>query len=439
MRPPRRSTTEPDPGWVLSGPVTSPRDRTGPHTERPGEVDEHGAAWRAGPSRRERLAAQRARQRAEAARRRRRFAVVALAALVLLGVVVGGGAYLLGSAFFDDDYDGPGTGDVVVRVIDGDSTSQIGAMLERRGVVASAGAFTSAAGDDDRVLAVQPGYYQMSSRMSAEAAVARLLDPAARVGKLEIRGGTQLDDTRTPDGRTSPGVLSLVAQASCARVDGERRCLSVDDLRRTMAETDPADLGVPAWAVDDVRRADPNRRLEGLIAPGVYDVAPGTSAGDVLRELLADSIPRLEAGGLADAQAKVGLAPYQALVVSSLVEKEGITPDMPEVARVIYNRLAGQQRLELDSTVNYPLDVQALRTTAEARATPGPYNSYAAAGLPPTPIAAPGKAAVSAALAPEPGPWLFFVRCKTDGTSCFATTLAEHQENVRQAIAAGAF
>ena len=83
--------------------------------------------------------------------------------------------------------------------------------------------------------------------------------------------------------------------------------------------------------------------------------------------------------------------------------------------------------------------MQAQRTTAEARATQGPYNSYAVAGLPPTPIAAAGKAALTAALAPEPGPWLFFVRCRTDGTSCFATTLAEHQNNVRQAIASGAF
>jgi UPF0755 protein len=391
------------------------------------------------PTRREELAARRARQRAAAARRRRRLALLVLAALVLLGVIVGGGAYLVGSAFFDDDYDGPGSGDVVVRVIDGDSTSQIGAMLERRGVVASVGAFTHAARADPRVLAVQPGYYEMRSRMSGADAVARLVDPSARVGRLEVRGGTQLDDTRSPDGTTAPGVLSLISQASCAQVDGSRSCVSVEDLRRTMTETDPADLGVPAWAVEDVRKVAPQRRLEGLVAPGVYDVAPGTSAADVWRELLAASRPRLEAGGLADAAAKVGYTPYQVLVISSLVEKEAITPDMPEVARVVYNRLAGRQRLELDSTVNYPLDVQALRTTSEARSTVGPYNTYAVAGLPPTPIAAPGKAALAAALGPEQGPWLFFVRCRTDGTSCFATNLAEHQENVKQAIASGAF
>ena len=76
---------------------------------------------------------------------------------------------------------------------------------------------------------------------------------------------------------------------------------------------------------------------------------------------------------------------------------------MPKVARVLYNRLGAGQRLQLDSTVNYPLDLQALRTNADDRAKPGPYNSYAVAGLPPTPIAAPGKAAVEAALAPGRG------------------------------------
>lgn len=370
-------------------------------------------------------------------RRRRRIGVLVLAVVVLLGVI-GGGAYYVGSSFFDKDYDGTGTGDVIVQVVAGDSTNQIGQMLTRRGVVASSGAFRSAAADDSRILAIQPGYYQMSGQMSAESAVARLVDPAARVGRLEVRGGTQLDDTRSPDGTTAPGVLSLISQASCGQIDGQRRCVSVDDLRATMSTTDPGELGAPAWALDDIRKAEPARRFEGLVSPGIYDIAPGTAAADVWRELLAASVPRLEAAGIGDAAARAGVTPYQALIISSLVEKEGITPDMPRVARVVYNRLAANQRLELDSMVNYPLDVQALRTTAEARAKVGPYNSYAVAGLPPTPIAAAGKAAMAAALGPEPGPWLFFVRCKPDGTSCFGTTLAEHQDNIRQAIANGA-
>jgi UPF0755 protein len=205
-----------------------------------------------------------------------------------------------------------------------------------------------------------------------------------------------------------------------------------------MSTADLGELGVPAWARDDVAKADPRRRLEGLLVPGVYDVAPGTPALDVLRGLLATSATRLEADGLVSGAQQLGYSPYKVLIVSSLVEKEGITNDMPKVARVLYNRLGAGQRLQLDSTVNYPLDLQALRTNADDRAKPGPYNSYAVAGLPPTPIAAPGDDAVEAALSPVDGPWQYFVRCQTDGTSCFAETLDEHNANIALAVRNGA-
>jgi UPF0755 protein len=413
-------------GWDRPPPAPPQRSaaRAGDPTERLAVV----------PSRRDALATRRATSRG----RRKRVGVLVLAVLLLLGAVVGGGIYLFSSVFATPDFDGTGEGDVVVRVHDGDTITQIGTELAQRGVVASKGAFTEAAAEDDRIRAVQPGYYQLKLRMSGSSAVALMLDPAARVGQLEIRGGVQLDDTRAPDGTVVPGVLSLIAKSTCATIGGTQKCVSVDELRRTMAETDPAALGVPAWALDAVSRADPVRRLEGLLVPGRYDVAPGTPALDVLKGLLTTSAARLEATGLVAGAQAIGSRPYDVLIISSLVEKEGITADMPKVARVIYNRLGGGQRLELDSTVNYPLDLQALRTSAANRAQPGPYNSYAAPGLPPTPISAPGRDAIAAALAPATGPWFFFVRCQTDGTSCFATTLQEHQANVALAEKNGA-
>jgi UPF0755 protein len=372
-------------------------------------------------------------------RGRRRLLVFLLAVLLLLGAVVGGGLYLY-TSMFTPDFDGPGTGSVIVRVQDGDTTRQIGRELTDQGVVAGAAAFINAAeADGDRARSIQPGYYQLRSRMSGEAAVELLLDPASRVGQLEIRGGVQLDDTRAPDGTVAPGVLSLIAQATCLTVDGAQRCVSVDELRAAMIGTDPAQLGVPSWALADVAKADPRRRLEGLLVPGRYDVQPGLPAADVLRSLLETSATRLDASGLVAGAQSIGTTPYQVLVISSLVEKEAITPDMAKVARVIYNRLGAGRRLELDSMVNYPLDLQALRTTEADRAQPGPYNSYVVAGLPPTPISAPGKEAIAAALAPAPGPWLYFVRCQTDGTSCFAETFAEHDANVALARTNGAF
>lgn len=372
-------------------------------------------------------------------RGRRRVLVFLLAAMLMLGVAGGGALYLYRSVS-TPDYDGPGHGDVIVQVRAGDTTRQIGRSLVARDVVASADAFVNAADDEgDRVRSVQPGFYQLRSQMSGAEAVELLLDPSSRVGQLDIKGGVQLDDTRAPDGTVAPGVLSLISRATCSTTNGEQHCVSADELRTAMADTDPAQLGVPSWALDDVAAADPRRRLEGLLVPGRYDVPPGQPAADVLRGLLATSVARLEASGLVAGAQGTGYTPYQLLIISSLVEKESIIPDMPKVARVIYNRLDADRRLELDSMVNYPLDLQALRTTPQDRATPGPYNSYLVTGLPPTPIAAPGKTAIAATLAPEPGPWLYFVRCQPDGTSCFAATFEEHDANVAEAAANGAF
>ncbi len=391
------------------------------------------------PSRREELAARRTQLRHQARRRRRRLLAAGLAAVLLAAGVLGGGYLLYREFDGPPDYTGEGGGNVVVQVAEGATGAQIGGALRRADVVKSVEAFTAAAADEPRVRSVQPGYYRMRRQMSGRSAVALLLAPDSRVGQLEIRGGVQLDDTSNPDGSIVPGVLSLIADATCADLDGERRCVTQDELRETMSTADLAELGVPVWAREDVAEAEPRRRLEGLLVPGRYDVAPGTPALEVLRGLLATSVTRLESDGLVSGAREIGYTPYKVLVVSSLVEKEGITPDMPKVARVLYNRLGSGQRLQLDSTVNYPLDLQALRTTAADRAKPGPYNSYAVAGLPPTPIAAPGKEAIAAALAPAEGTWQYFVRCRTDGASCFADTLEEHNANVAEAVRNGAF
>jgi UPF0755 protein len=391
------------------------------------------------PSRREELAARRAELKFRARRRRRRLLAAAVAVLLLAGGVLGGGYLLYREFDGPPDYAGDGGANVVVQVEQGATGAQIGAALQRADVVKSVEAFTDAAADDSRVRSVQPGYYRMRTQMSGRSAVALLLAPDSRVGQLEIRGGVQLDDTSNPDGTVVPGVLSLISSATCVDMDGQRRCVTQDQLREVMSTTDLATMGVPTWARDDVAKAEPRRRLEGLLVPGRYDVEPGTPALEVLRGLLATSVTRLESEGLLSGAREIGYAPYKVLIVSSLVEKEGITPDMPKVARVLYNRLGAGQRLQLDSTVNYPLDLQALRTNAGDRAKPGPYNSYAVAGLPPTPIAAPGKDAIEAALAPTEGPWQYFVRCHSDGSSCFAETLEEHNANVAEAVKNGAF
>ncbi len=376
-----------------------------------------------------------------ATRSRRRLLWPGIALLMVIALV--GGVFFardLFSVVFPPDYDGPGTGRVVVEVADGASTRAIGEELATADVVASARAFGTAAEEDPDGRGIQPGFYQLRRQMSAAGAVDALLDPASRVGRLDVRSGTQLDDTVGAGNATVPGVLSQIAQSTCTTDDaGAMQCASVADVRAAMTNTDPAALGVPSWALDGVRRADPARRLEGLLAPGTYDIAPGTSARDALAQVVRASVPRLEAGGLVAQADAAGRSPYDVLVVASLAEKEGVVGDFGKVSRVIYNRLAVPMRLQLDSTVNYPLDRQMLLTTPFDRATPGPYNTYLNLGLMPTPIGAVSPEALHAALEPTPGPWVYFVKCELDGQSCFAVSPTEHDANRRLAQERGVY
>ena len=381
-------------------------------------------------------------QRAAVRRRRRKRVLTTFVLLVLLAGLAAGAWYgwrqLRGIGEIAD-YPGTGESDVIVEVADGATTAQIGTELARSDVVASGAGFVRAATGNAKIRSVQPGYYRLKSKMSAASAVARLTDPAVRVGQLEIRGGMQLDDVKLPSGEAVAGILSLVSKASCADLNGQSTCVPVDVLRDTMVKTEPAALGVPDWAQQAAAGAEPGRRLEGLVMPGRYNLRPGLSAVELLKSLLTSSTLRLQAAGLPGTSESTGFTPYQVLVIASLVEKEGITGDFGKVSRVIYNRLAQPMALKFDSTINYPLDRQEIRTTDDDRATPGPYNTYLNLGLPPTPIAAASDKAIGAAIGPEPGGWLYFNKCETDGRSCFAQTEEEHRRNVDDARARGVF
>ncbi|MGH3901486.1 MAG: endolytic transglycosylase MltG [Pseudonocardiaceae bacterium] len=381
------------------------------------------------------------RERRQALERRRRRIVLGAVAVVLV-LAVGGilfGIRQLEALRQTPDYAGAGGAAAVVQVEDGQSLSAIAAALVRRDVVASVRAFTLAAEADPRVQAVQPGYYQLREQMSGSAAVARLQEPAARVGRLEIRGGEQLDDVGLPDGRTVPGLLTEISRASCAVNGGTSTCVSSEELRTAMSETDLVQLEVPTWAIDPMSRVEPRRRLEGLLVPGNYDVRPGSSAVELLQQVAGTSVARLLAAGFPASAAGAGYGAYEVLVIASVIEREAITSDFGRVSRVIYNRLAAGMSLQMDSTINYPLALQQARTSDADRARPGPYNTYLNVGLPASPIGSPSAAAISAALNPEPGGWLYFVKCQRDGTSCFSVTIEEHGAAVRDAAARGAF
>lgn len=383
-------------------------------------------------------------ERARANRKRRqRRNLTALSIVVLVAMVVGVG--LLGSKMWhgmfgnnSGDYEGDGVKDVVVQVHSGDSTTAIGKTLQEGGIVATSQGFVDAAKGNSAIAEIQPGFYKMRTEIPAANAVARLADPQNRVGKLVIPEGRQLDDIAdVKSNAVTKGVFSLIADATCVTLDGEQKCgISADDLKKAAAAADPTALSIPAWAIDAVKAlgAD-HRRIEGLIAPGTWNVDPSAPAQETLSALIAASAAQYEQNGLLAAGNAENLSPYQILVVASLVQRESKPQDFAKVARVIYNRLIApdHRRLEFDSTVNYSLDRQEVATTDADRARPTPWNTYVRDGLPATPICAPGQPALSAAESPVPGDWLYFVTVDLQGTTLFTHDYQQHLANIELA------
>lgn len=374
-------------------------------------------------------------------RRRRNLTVLSVAALIVVLI----GAVFLGSRLWHgmfggnaSDYAGDGVADVVVQVHNGDSTTAIGKTLQDAGVVATPQAFVDAAAGNAGISAIQPGFYKVRTEIPGSNAVARLVDPTNRVGLLTIPEGLQLDDVA--DVKTnvvSKGIFSLIADATCVDLDGERKCgTTVDALKQAAGATDPAALSIPTWATEPIKAlGDDHRRIEGLIAPGTWNVDPSAPAQDLLGTLIGASTAQYEQSGLLDAGNSENLSPYQVLVVASLVQRESKPQDFPKVARVIYNRLIApdHRRLEFDSTVNYSLDRIEIATTDADRARNTPWNTYVRDGLPATPICSPGAPALAAAEQPQPGDWLYFVTIDMQGTTNFTRDYQQHLANIELA------
>ncbi|OBH01422.1 aminodeoxychorismate lyase [Mycobacterium sp. E2699] len=378
------------------------------------------------------------RNRAERGKKRRRAVgrAVFLVFVVIAVVAVFVGTRLWNTVFGSgDDYTGNGKRDIVIQIQSGDSTTMVGETLHNQGVVATVRAFVNAAHGNAAINSIQPGYYRMRTEIPAANAVARLADPNSRVGRLVIPEGRQLDDTTDmKTNKVNPGIFSLISRATCVDLDGNKRCVSVDDLRAAASNSTPTALAVPPWAVEPVTElGKDHRRIEGLIAPGTFNVDPSAPADSILTSLIGAGAVEYAKSGLVDSAQAMGLSPYDILVVASLVQQESNTQDFPKVAQVIYNRLHAHHTLEFDSTVNYPLDRREVATTDADRGQKTPWNTYVSQGLPATAICSPGVDALRAAEHPEPGDWLYFVTIDAQGTTLFTKDYQQHLANIELA------
>jgi UPF0755 protein len=177
------------------------------------------------------------------------------------------------------------------------------------------------------------------------------------------------------------------------------------------------------------------RHGEGLFFPDTYLFLRGSSDILVLRQAAQNMRRELERAWAERGPDLPYASPYEALIMASLIEKEtGQAADRPMIARVFINRLKLGMRLQTDPSVIYGLGEAFDGNLTRAHLqTDTPYNTYTRAGLPPSPIALPGRAALHAALHPADGGALYFV-ARGDGSSQFSLTLEEHNRAVRRYI-----
>lgn len=358
------------------------------------------------------------------------IAVLVVVTVLLAGL---GGVYWIGpdrvaGMLLSPDYSGVGGGEVTVEVRAGETSADIAATLVTAGVVKSAAAFVTAARRDSRSQSIQPGRYVMRTQMSADAALAMLLDLTNKVS----------NQLTIPEGRSTRQTLQLLADATGLPV-----------AQFEEAAADPIALGVPQWWFDRTDGKQPTRSAEGFLFPDTYAFEPEMTATQILQAMVRNFLAvteELDFAGRVTAE-RGGISPYEALIAASLAQAEAGTPeDLGKVARVAYNRVYGDFPcgcLEMDVTVNYWLEATGQPTKTSSEMTRdellGVDNPYSRKlrGMIPTPINNPGRLALEGAMDPPAGGWLFFVAIDTDGRSAFAETYPQHLANEATARANG--
>ena len=279
------------------------------------------------------------------------------------------------------------------------------------------------------------------------------LEVAAGFYTLEPRDhvGNILRVLRTPPNETLTKVTfpeGFTLQQMAQRLGEEVKSVKESDFLAKTGDT-PAEIS----AVRSVYQPDAVTSLEGLLFPDTYLINGDQTATQVAQQMLKlmERVGRQE--GLDDSMNAVGLSPYEVLTIASIIEREAKVPeDRAKISRVLYNRLTLGMPLEVDATLLYKQNPDL--PFLELKAIDSPYNTYLYSGLPPTPIANPGRASIKAALNPAPNPsagdpicreitdgspclYIYYVLSDKNGNHKFAATLAQHQANVQAAIIAG--
>jgi len=321
---------------------------------------------------------------------------VAVAVIVGAGVIVAAASMWFRHAVYEDRSMPARQTDVIIQR--GSTFAQVTAALQDRSVLAQPLAFRILARLRHADADVKAGEYRFPAHQTSDEVLRRL-----------VRGEQFAVWVTIPEGYTAHEIARTLADRSLGDAGAYERVF----------------LREGGIALGGARTSN----LEGYLFPSTYlipiDDSPSGVAkiltGQFRRELPADAERRAKA---------LGRTLPEVVTIASLVEREGkVDEDRPLIASVIYNRLRLGMPLEVDASIEYTFPEHHDVITKRDLEIDSPYNTYRHTGLPPTPIANPGKASLDAAFEPAKSEYLYYV-AKPDGHSAFAKTLQEHNANV---------
>lgn len=282
----------------------------------------------------------------------------------------------------------------------GQGLRQTSRALEQEGLISNALRFTILVRLEKQDKRLQAGEYFLSTAMT----------PKQILGQL-VKGRVHLYRVTVPEGFNLVQIASAVADAGLAP--------EADFLAATRDPQIAKDLGIDAETV------------EGYLFPDTYYFPSGMQSKTIIATMVKQFQSAFSPEWKTRAKA-LGMRVHEVVTLASIIEKEtGAPEERPLISSVFHNRLKKGMRLETDPTVIYGIpdfDGNIKRRHLE---TYTPYNTYKIKGLPPGPIASPGKAAMQAALYPAQSDYLYFVS-KKDGTHQFSATIKEHNAAVRK-------
>lgn len=295
--------------------------------------------------------------------------------------------------------------DTVVTIKEGSGTKQIANTLKNEGLIKSSFAFTNYIKKKNETKNLKPGTYKFSAGKITFDDILKKL----------VKGEQEEAITVTiPEGYTVEQIAKLLEEKGLVSKESFLECAKTFDI-----------------PYDYIEKIDNDyRQLEGFLFPDTYSIPISWKEKEIIT-LLLKQFDKNWTEEFRNRASELNFSAREIITIASLIEREArVEKERPTISSVIHNRLKKGMLLQIDATVQYLLPEQKARLLYKDLEVDSPYNTYKYAGLPPTPIAAPGLSCIKAALYPEETDYYYYrTKASNNGEHNFSKTFEEHKNN----------